>query len=95
MIGFRDELTLLYPFSDLAGIRHGNRVRLARTSRWLRVGERLLGRVIDAGRQHGGRPAAAGAGRAGLLQLACRRILAPGRGSASRWPPASARSTAC
>jgi flagellum-specific ATP synthase len=48
VIGFRDELTLLYPFSDMAGIRHGNRVRLARTSRWLRVGEELLGRVIDA-----------------------------------------------
>jgi flagellum-specific ATP synthase len=41
-------LTLLYPLNDLAGIRHGNRVRLARTSRWLRVGDELLGRVIDA-----------------------------------------------
>jgi len=49
VIGFRDELTLLYPFSDLGGVRHGNRVRLARTTRWLRVGEQLLGRVIDAG----------------------------------------------
>jgi flagellum-specific ATP synthase len=49
VIGFRDELTLLYPFSELDGVRHGNRVRLARTTRWLRVGEQLLGRVIDAG----------------------------------------------
>jgi len=48
VIGFRDELTVLYPFSDLAGVRHGNRVRLIRTSRWLRVGSELLGRVIDA-----------------------------------------------
>jgi len=48
VIGFRDELTLLYPFSDLAGVRRGNRVRLTRTSRWLRVGNGLLGRVIDA-----------------------------------------------
>jgi flagellum-specific ATP synthase len=48
VIGFRDELTLLYPLSDLAGVRHGNRVRLARTNRWLRVGPELLGRVIDA-----------------------------------------------
>jgi flagellum-specific ATP synthase len=48
VIGFRDALTVLYPFSDLAGVRHGNRVRLARTTRWLRVGDRLLGRVIDA-----------------------------------------------
>ncbi len=57
VIGFRDELTLLYPYSDLAGIRHGNRVRLARTSRWLRIGEGLLGRVIDAaGNTVDGRP---------------------------------------
>jgi len=48
VIGFRDELTLLYPLSELAGVRHGNRVRLARTNRWLRVGPELLGRVIDA-----------------------------------------------
>jgi len=49
VIGFRDQLTVLYPFSDVAGVRHGNRVRLARTTRWLRVGDQLLGRVIDAG----------------------------------------------
>ena len=48
VIGFRDNMTLLYPFSDLAGVRRGNRVRLVRTSRWLRVGDALLGRVIDA-----------------------------------------------
>jgi flagellum-specific ATP synthase len=48
VIGFRDELTLLYPFSGLAGVRRGNRVRLVRTSRWLRVGRGLLGRVINA-----------------------------------------------
>jgi len=48
VIGFRDEQTLLYPFSDLAGVRHGNRVRLVRSSRWLRVGDELLGRVVDA-----------------------------------------------
>lgn len=48
VIGFQDHRTLLYAFSDLAGIRHGNRVHLKRTSRWLRVGDELLGRVIDA-----------------------------------------------
>ncbi len=48
VIGFRDQLTVLYPFSELAGVRRGNRVRLVRTSRWLRVGNELLGRVIDA-----------------------------------------------
>ncbi|OHB67132.1 MAG: EscN/YscN/HrcN family type III secretion system ATPase [Planctomycetes bacterium RBG_13_63_9] len=48
VIGFRDEMTLLHPHSDAAGVRHGNRVRLKRTTRWLRVGDGLLGRVIDA-----------------------------------------------
>jgi len=48
VVGFRDELTLVYPYSDLSGVRRGNRVRLVRTARWLRVGEELLGRVIDA-----------------------------------------------
>jgi flagellar biosynthesis/type III secretory pathway ATPase len=48
VIGFRDDLTILYPFSNLEGVRHGNRVRLQRTVRWLRVGNELLGRVIDA-----------------------------------------------
>ncbi len=48
VVGFRDELTLLYPYSPLEGVRHGNRVRLMRTTRWLRVGPELLGRVIDA-----------------------------------------------
>jgi flagellum-specific ATP synthase len=48
VIGFRDKMTILYPFGDLAGVRHGNRIRLVRTTRFLRVGEELLGRVIDA-----------------------------------------------
>ncbi|NLX96051.1 MAG: FliI/YscN family ATPase [Rhodopirellula sp.] len=48
VIGFQDDLTLLYPFRELSGVRHGNRVRLVRTARWIRVGEGLLGRVIDA-----------------------------------------------
>jgi len=48
VIGFRDHLTLLYPLSRLSGVRRGNRVRLVRTSRWLRVGRELLGRVINA-----------------------------------------------
>jgi flagellum-specific ATP synthase len=48
VIGFRDEMTLLYPYSESQGVRHGNRVRLARTTRWLRVGPEMLGRVFDA-----------------------------------------------
>jgi flagellum-specific ATP synthase len=48
VIGFRDELTLLFPFGDMAGVRRGNRVRLTRTTRWLRVGNEMLGRVFNA-----------------------------------------------
>jgi flagellum-specific ATP synthase len=48
VIGFRDELTLLSLLESAGGVRHGNRVRLTKTSRWLRVGSELLGRVIDA-----------------------------------------------
>ena len=48
VVGFRDDLTLIYPFSSLAGVRRGNRVRLKRTSRYVRVGEALLGRVLNA-----------------------------------------------
>ena len=70
VIGFRDDLTLLYPLSDLAGIRRGNRVRLARTTRWLRVGEELLGRVIDAsGKAVDGRPGPALADRVSFQRL--------------------------
>jgi flagellum-specific ATP synthase len=48
VIGFRDELTLVFPLSEMSGVRHGSRVTLLRTARWLRVGEELLGRVLDA-----------------------------------------------
>ncbi len=48
VIGFRDDLTLVYPFSAISGVRRGTPVRLKRTSRYLRVGDELLGRVIDA-----------------------------------------------
>lgn len=48
VVGFRDDLTVLYPLSEPAGVRRGNRVRLVRTAHWLRVGPGLLGRVIDA-----------------------------------------------
>jgi flagellum-specific ATP synthase len=48
VIGFRDRTTLVYPLGEMTGVRHGNRVRLVRTSRTIRVGPSLLGRVIDA-----------------------------------------------
>jgi FliI/YscN family ATPase len=67
VIGFRDDLTVLYPLSDLGGVRRGNRIRLVRTTRWLRVGPELLGRVIDAeGRAIDGKPQPAVADRTSL-----------------------------
>ena len=48
VVGFRDELTLIYPFSALAGVRHGNQVRIKRTARTIRAGLQLLGRVVNA-----------------------------------------------
>ncbi len=57
VIGFRDALTLVYPYSQLTGVRRGTPVRLVGASRWLRVGPELLGRVVDAhGRAVDGRP---------------------------------------
>ncbi len=59
VIGFRDQLTLVYPLDDMAGVRHGNRVRLVRTCRWLHVGDELL---VAGHRRYGPRdrrPAAA------------------------------------
>ena len=48
VVGFRDALTLVFPYEALSGVRRGNQVRMRRTSRFLRVGDQLLGRVIDA-----------------------------------------------
>ena len=57
VIGFHDNLTLIYPYADAEGVRRGQRVRLVRTSHWLRVGDSMLGRVVDAqGRPIDGRP---------------------------------------
>ncbi len=57
VVGFRDQTTLIMPLGNLEGVRRGSEVRLTRTSRTLRVGYGLLGRVIDArGRAIDGRP---------------------------------------
>jgi flagellum-specific ATP synthase len=48
VVGFRDGHTLVYLQSATAGVRRGNRARLVRTNRTLKVGPALLGRVIDA-----------------------------------------------
>jgi flagellum-specific ATP synthase len=78
VIGFRDEMTLLYPFGELDGVRHGNRVRLARTARWLRVGNEMLGRVVDAqGRAVDGQPQPALAERTSFQRAAPHPCLRP------------------
>jgi len=57
VIGFRGQQTLVMPLSNLEGIRRGSQVKLVRTTRTLRVGDGLLGRVVDArGRCIDGRP---------------------------------------
>ena len=48
VIGFRDGRTLVYLFTAATGVRRGNRVHLVRTTRSVRVGAGLLGRVVDA-----------------------------------------------
>ncbi|MDO5308498.1 MAG: FliI/YscN family ATPase [Planctomycetia bacterium] len=47
VIGFRDNLTLLYSYSDLTGVRRGAKIELVKTMPWLAVGEELLGRVVN------------------------------------------------
>jgi FliI/YscN family ATPase len=47
VIGFHGDETLLLPYSQLAGLRRGNRVTMTRSVPGVRVGDRLLGRVID------------------------------------------------
>ena len=47
VVGFRETETLLMAYGDLSGVRRGNRVRLTQSVPGIRVGERLLGRVIN------------------------------------------------
>lgn len=57
VIGFHQGLTIICPFGEMTGVRHGNRVRLLRTGRVIPVGRGLLGRLIDAhGRPIDGKP---------------------------------------
>jgi flagellum-specific ATP synthase len=48
VVGFRDELALVYPWGAVDGVRYGQRVSLRRTTRVVPVGDALLGRVIDS-----------------------------------------------
>ncbi len=69
VVGFRDDFTVLYPLHDAHGVRRGDRVRLVRTSHWIRVGRGLLGRVVDAeARAIDGRPQPALGERTSLVR---------------------------
>lgn len=60
VIGFQREETLVLPYGSLGGVRRGNRVSLLQSVPGIRVGERLLGRILNArGRCLDGRPAPA------------------------------------
>ena len=47
VIGFSGDETLLLPYSELNGIRRGTQVRLGHSVQGARVGEALLGRIIN------------------------------------------------
>ena len=47
VVGFQGDDTLLISYGDLEGVRRGNRVHLVQSVPGVRVGEALLGRVID------------------------------------------------
>lgn len=48
VVGFHEEHTLLMPLGELGGVRRGARVRLQQSQPVLRVGNSLLGRVLNA-----------------------------------------------
>jgi len=57
VVGFRDKQTLVMPLSNLEGIRRGSPVKLIRSNRMIRIGDGLLGRVVDGrGQCIDGRP---------------------------------------
>lgn len=47
-IGFRGNQTILSPYDSLTGIRNGSRIRLVCSQPKLKIGDALLGRVVDA-----------------------------------------------
>ena len=57
VVGFQHDETIVVPYGRMMGVRAGNRVSLLQSVPSIRVGDRLLGRVIDGrGRAIDGRP---------------------------------------
>lgn len=48
IVGFRDSKALLMPLGDIRGLGPGSRIRVVKDSATVKVGNNLLGRVIDA-----------------------------------------------
>ena len=48
IVGFKDSCALLMPLGDIRGLGPGSRIRVVSSSATIRVGNNLLGRVIDA-----------------------------------------------
>ncbi len=47
IVGFRDQQGLLMPLGDIRGLSPGSRIRVIRESATIKVGNELLGRIID------------------------------------------------
>ena len=47
VIGFRDQSVLMMPLSEMRGVSLGSRIKLVREKASVRVGEGLLGRIVD------------------------------------------------
>ena len=47
VVGFRDQSVLMMPLSEMRGVSLGSRINLAKQAATVKVGVRLLGRVVD------------------------------------------------
>ena len=47
VVGFGEDTTIVMPFGDISGIKRGDRVIATQFAQYVRVGESLLGRVLD------------------------------------------------
>ena len=95
VVGFQGEETLLLAYGDLAGVRRGNRVTLLQSVPGARVGERLLGRVLDGRGRFIDQLARLRRGRIAYRFTASRRRPSDDRGSTRPSARASASSTPC
>ncbi|QQE13977.1 FliI/YscN family ATPase [Planctomycetota bacterium] len=47
VVGFDEDMTIVMPFGELSGVKRGDRVIATQFAQYVRVGESLLGRVLD------------------------------------------------